>query len=654
MTRHTDRLAAHARAIARETGLDYTRVRKVIGRTARDRMGLVIPEDSAVDPHDSEVQFWPDLREGFSYLAPERAIKMFEDVDVDQLGTRLLVADHWKRSGPPLFRVPELRAHLSALHAFLQYPHQNMLRTGFPSTIFGESAWLRQRLASLYPVKQPSVAEIAPEASGRLRIHYMWTRVPWAFVLNASGPITIYRRGKGITAVDPGDYCDYSEAPPLDGLTSEKIDTIEALRPRVLGFKMEMLRLLLNDDRPMKDRVGKCLDLLSRSFAAGDADVLLQVDRIFSQLEVQEVVEGTEAWNEGAGGITDVLNLVLLVESLERWRAVEGVRDLLERHDLISKERFSDPRPAFRSYFEVVDQPFEPIVTNAMALFLDASHEAAPFLEDALGRIQRAMPTEAAFRWPVWGQDAADFSILVTEYVRWQQRQKAIAGRYGALDFACAGGRRADRKPEQGHANVFRRAPHGTWAFQFAGKSISTDKGPKGLSTIAYLLRNADTDCPVMDIAAISASGTPPADTRPRGMNEVVLSAEGLSIGSPGDSGDVLDAKARSAYRERRRAILSELDEAERDGDLARIQRLKGELEALDTELSRAIGLGDRQRKAGDPLERARKTVSKQINVGLEFFKERHPELYVHLRSRLDYALYVWVYRSVPGVTWDT
>ena len=84
----------------------------------------------------AQVHFWPDLREGFPYLGPERTLQLFEDVGVDQLATRLLVVDHWTRSGPPLFKFPELKRHLAALGAYLQYPHQDILRTGFPSTIF--------------------------------------------------------------------------------------------------------------------------------------------------------------------------------------------------------------------------------------------------------------------------------------------------------------------------------------------------------------------------------------------------------------------------------------------------------------------------------------------------------------------------------------
>jgi non-specific serine/threonine protein kinase len=98
-----------------------------------------------------------------------------------------------------------------------------------------------------------------------------------------------------------------------------------------------------------------------------------------------------------------------------------------------------------------------------------------------------------------------------------------------------------------------------------------------------------------------------------------------------GDAGDRLDARARASYRERLREIEEELAEAERHGDLGRLDRVSEEREALLAEVVAAA----HGRRAASHVENARLSVSKAIRAALEKIAERHPELGAHLSATI-------------------
>ena len=84
-----------------------------------------------------------------------------------------------------------------------------------------------------------------------------------------------------------------------------------------------------------------------------------------------------------------------------------------------------------------------------------------------------------------------------------------------------------------------------------------------------------------------------------------------------GDAGPMLDAEAKSAYRQRLVDIRSELAEASDWNDLERVAHLQAEEQALAHELAAAIGLGGRDRPAASASERARVSVTRAIRAAL-------------------------------------
>jgi tetratricopeptide (TPR) repeat protein len=84
----------------------------------------------------------------------------------------------------------------------------------------------------------------------------------------------------------------------------------------------------------------------------------------------------------------------------------------------------------------------------------------------------------------------------------------------------------------------------------------------------------------------------------------------------------MLDDRAKAAYRSRISELREELDEAKKLGNVERAERAEEEIDALTRELSRAVGLGGRNRRAASASERARQSVTKTIKAVLDRIAE--------------------------------
>jgi tetratricopeptide (TPR) repeat protein len=109
------------------------------------------------------------------------------------------------------------------------------------------------------------------------------------------------------------------------------------------------------------------------------------------------------------------------------------------------------------------------------------------------------------------------------------------------------------------------------------------------------------------------------------------LDLPGADARGAGDSGQVLDARAREAYRRRARELEAELQEAEEFHDGGRSARARAELDALADELARGVGLGGRLRRTGSRAERSRVNVQRRLRDAVRRISEQDPELGRHL-----------------------
>lgn len=105
-----------------------------------------------------------------------------------------------------------------------------------------------------------------------------------------------------------------------------------------------------------------------------------------------------------------------------------------------------------------------------------------------------------------------------------------------------------------------------------------------------------------------------------------------------GDAGEVLDARARAAYRAR----IGELEQqlAGLPGLAADGAALRGELAFLRDELGRAVGLGGRARRVADHDERLRQSITKRLRDAVNRLAEHDARLGSHLTASLRTGLH--------------
>lgn len=148
------------------------------------------------------------------------------------------------------------------------------------------------------------------------------------------------------------------------------------------------------------------------------------------------------------------------------------------------------------------------------------------------------------------------------------------------------------------------------WRFECEDQTFRL-KDSKGVRFLARLVEEPGRELHVLDLMSPGA-----------GQDGVV---------DRGDAGEVLDAQAREAYRRRAEELREELVEAESWNDRAREERIRAELEALATELSRAVGLGGRERRQGSSAEKARINVQRRLRDAIGRVSQQCPKLGRHL-----------------------
>ncbi len=123
------------------------------------------------------------------------------------------------------------------------------------------------------------------------------------------------------------------------------------------------------------------------------------------------------------------------------------------------------------------------------------------------------------------------------------------------------------------------------------GSVVVTVKDSRGMQLLARLVERPDEEIHVLALA---------------GGDE--------TTGVPESSaGEMLDERARRAYRQRLADLEEALSEAESHANASRAAALQREREAILAELARAVGLGGRPRRAGSVTERARVNVQRRI-----------------------------------------
>ncbi|HWJ08861.1 MAG TPA: hypothetical protein VNS46_05760 [Nocardioides sp.] len=133
-----------------------------------------------------------------------------------------------------------------------------------------------------------------------------------------------------------------------------------------------------------------------------------------------------------------------------------------------------------------------------------------------------------------------------------------------------------------------------------------------------------------------------------RAVSAVDLVTESSGTVVQPDTGPLLDRTAATAYRARLGVLDGEIGEAEEWSDLARVEALRAEREALLTELRSAAGWGGRARVTGSTSERARVAATKAITTAIDRIAAVDPLLADHLRDAVRTGTEC-VYRPLAG-----
>ncbi len=215
---------------------------------------------------------------------------------------------------------------------------------------------------------------------------------------------------------------------------------------------------------------------------------------------------------------------------------------------------------------------------------------------------------DAALR--VWTDIGAPYEIARVRLSLAEALRIAGESELADLEQRAAGAAHATvaRTPEPAVArahNVFRREGE-TWLVSFDGRDVRLQDA-KGLRYLAHLIASSGVEQHVLELVR-----------NERG--EAAAAADD-------DAGPMLDERAKAAYRRRLADIDADIAEATDRADLGRIEQANAERELLMQELSRAVGLGGRDRRTGSSAERARVSVTRALRNAIARIREHHGPL---------------------------
>ena len=183
-------------------------------------------------------------------------------------------------------------------------------------------------------------------------------------------------------------------------------------------------------------------------------------------------------------------------------------------------------------------------------------------------------------------------------------------------------------------------------------------KDTKGTAYLAQLLRSPGTDVHVLDLVrGIADHCESTQDDRLAGAlppSSQERENTGIHVGGLGDAGEILDEKAKAAYRRRLAELRAEAAEAKQLDQFTRAEQAEEEIAALLAELSRAVGLGGRDRRAASAAERARQSVTRALKTVVKRIAEQEPALGAIFMGCIKTGTYC-SYTLDPGfpTTWE-
>ena len=168
------------------------------------------------------------------------------------------------------------------------------------------------------------------------------------------------------------------------------------------------------------------------------------------------------------------------------------------------------------------------------------------------------------------------------------------------------------------------------WSVIFEGRTVRV-RDLTGMRYLARLLADPGREYHVLDLVAAETGGRAQGDSS---------QAASLPRSALGDAGEILDARAKDAYRRRLAEIEDDIDQARAIGDTDRAAQADAERDFLVREPARAVGLGGRDRRAASASERARVAVPRAVRQAIARIAEQYPQLGEHLSRTIRTGTY--------------
>ena len=185
------------------------------------------------------------------------------------------------------------------------------------------------------------------------------------------------------------------------------------------------------------------------------------------------------------------------------------------------------------------------------------------------------------------------------------------------------------------------------WTIAYGGTTFSL-RDMKGLAYVQRLLQHPYEKFHALDLVGWNTAG----------VGSGISGAEhrlptGVSVRGLGDAGVMLDTQAKQEYRARLRDLRQELEELRKGADHERGEKVEAEIDFIEREIIRAVGLGGRDRHAGSAAERARLNVTRTIKIALQRIADQHAALGELLETSIRTGLFsAYIPTSADGVSW--
>jgi pimeloyl-ACP methyl ester carboxylesterase len=166
------------------------------------------------------------------------------------------------------------------------------------------------------------------------------------------------------------------------------------------------------------------------------------------------------------------------------------------------------------------------------------------------------------------------------------------------------------------------------WTLEHEGEVFRL-RDSRGFSYLVQLLRHPDREFRATELEARSESRRPGAivEAALADSDGEELAQAGLRRVGASDAGPVLDSRAKAEYRKRLSELSAELEEAKQAGEERAATRIEQEIEFLTHELTRAVGLGGRDRRSASDIHRARVNVSRAVRRSIEKIRGYNPAI---------------------------